>query len=99
VLWNGGISFGGVIAFIFADLIMISVLDIHRKYYGLKIAAFHLNRAVAELIEGGHRRARPSWEPHSGFAPMLGGSNGRARWHGSIPRAAPRSPVSAGSSP
>src|SRR5580704_7194344 len=40
VLWNGGISFGGVIAFIFADLIVIPILDIYRKYYGLKMAAF-----------------------------------------------------------
>jgi hypothetical protein len=39
VLWNGGISFGGVIAFIFSDLIVLPVLDIYRKYYGLKIAA------------------------------------------------------------
>lgn len=39
VLWNGGISFGGVIAFIFADLIVIPVLNIYRKYYGLKMAA------------------------------------------------------------
>ena len=38
VLWNGGISFGGVIAFIFADLIVLPVLDIYRKYYGLKVA-------------------------------------------------------------
>ncbi|HYB09538.1 MAG TPA: permease [Alphaproteobacteria bacterium] len=38
VLWNGGISFGGVVAFIFADLIVLPVLDIYRKYYGLKIA-------------------------------------------------------------
>jgi uncharacterized protein len=36
VLWNGGISFGGVIAFIFADLIVIPVLNIYRKYYGVK---------------------------------------------------------------
>lgn len=42
VLWNGGISFGGVIAFIFADLIVLPVLDIYRKYYGLKMAAFLL---------------------------------------------------------
>ncbi len=34
VLWNGGISFGGVIAFIFADLIIIPILLIYRKYYG-----------------------------------------------------------------
>ncbi|QNI30869.1 permease [Alloacidobacterium dinghuense] len=42
VLWNGGISFGGVIAFIFADLIVLPILDIYRKYYGLKIGAFLL---------------------------------------------------------
>jgi uncharacterized membrane protein YraQ (UPF0718 family) len=40
VLWNGGISFGGVIAFIFADLIVVPILDIYRKYYGLKMATF-----------------------------------------------------------
>jgi uncharacterized membrane protein YraQ (UPF0718 family) len=40
VLWNGGISFGGVIAFIFADLIVLPILNIYRKYYGLKVAAF-----------------------------------------------------------
>jgi hypothetical protein len=40
VLWNGGISFGGVIAFIFADLIVLPILDIYRKYYGWKVAAF-----------------------------------------------------------
>jgi uncharacterized membrane protein YraQ (UPF0718 family) len=38
VLWNGGISFGGVIAFLFADLIVPPILDIYRRYYGLKIA-------------------------------------------------------------
>jgi uncharacterized membrane protein YraQ (UPF0718 family) len=40
VLWNGGISFGGVIAFVFADLIVIPILNIYRKYYGLKMAGF-----------------------------------------------------------
>src|SRR6266481_5500759 len=40
VLWNGGISFGGVIAFIFADLIVLPVLNLYRKYYGLKMTAF-----------------------------------------------------------
>ncbi len=38
VLWNGGASFGGVIAFIFGDLIVLPILDIYRRYYGLKIA-------------------------------------------------------------
>jgi uncharacterized membrane protein YraQ (UPF0718 family) len=40
VLWNGGISFGGVISFIFADLIVLPVLNIYRKYYGMKVSAF-----------------------------------------------------------
>ena len=42
VLWNGGISFGGVIAFIFSDLIVIAILDIYRKYYGWKMMWFIL---------------------------------------------------------
>jgi uncharacterized protein len=40
VLWNGGISFGGVIAFIFADLIVLPILNIYRKYYGPRMAGF-----------------------------------------------------------
>ena len=40
VLWNGGISFGGMIAFIFADLIVLPVLNIYRKYYGMRMAGF-----------------------------------------------------------
>ncbi|MHB8293344.1 MAG: permease [Acidimicrobiales bacterium] len=40
VLWNGGISFGGVVSFIFADLIIIPILSIYRKYYGIRMAAF-----------------------------------------------------------
>jgi len=41
-LWHGGISFGGVIAFIFADLIVLPILNIYRKYYGLRVAGFLL---------------------------------------------------------
>ncbi len=37
VLWNGGISFGGVVAFILADLIILPILIIYRKYYGTKM--------------------------------------------------------------
>src|SRR5579859_6842406 len=37
VLWNGGISFGGVVSFIFADLIIIPILVIYRKYYGTRM--------------------------------------------------------------
>jgi uncharacterized membrane protein YraQ (UPF0718 family) len=40
VLWNGGGSFGGVIAFIYADLLILPILNIYRKYYGAKMAAF-----------------------------------------------------------
>jgi uncharacterized membrane protein YraQ (UPF0718 family) len=40
VLWNGGISFGGAISFIFADLIVVPILRIYRKYYGKRVAVF-----------------------------------------------------------
>src|SRR5207248_6885519 len=40
VLWNGGISFGGVIAFIYADLIVLPILDIYRRYYTARVAWF-----------------------------------------------------------
>jgi uncharacterized membrane protein YraQ (UPF0718 family) len=40
VLWNGGISFGGVIAFVFGDLLILPILDIYRRYYGWRMAAF-----------------------------------------------------------
>src|SRR3954453_17983375 len=38
VLWSGGISFGGVIAFIFADLIILPIISAYRKYYGGRFA-------------------------------------------------------------
>lgn len=40
VLWNGGASFGGVISFIFADLLILPILNIYRKYYGWKMTGF-----------------------------------------------------------
>jgi uncharacterized membrane protein YraQ (UPF0718 family) len=61
VLWNGGISFGGVIAFIFGDLIILPIINIYRKYYGLRVALaitamFYVAMVVAgyavELIFG-----------------------------------------------
>jgi uncharacterized membrane protein YraQ (UPF0718 family) len=42
VLWNGGISFGGVVAFILADLIVLPILDIYRRYYEIKMSLFIL---------------------------------------------------------
>ena len=39
-LWSGGISFGGVISFIYADLVIFPLLFVYRKYYGTKAAAY-----------------------------------------------------------
>ena len=55
VLWNGGISFGGVVAFIFADLIVLPILNIYRKYYGRRMSVylfvtFYLTMAAAGFI-------------------------------------------------
>jgi uncharacterized membrane protein YraQ (UPF0718 family) len=55
VLWNGGISFGGVVAFLFADLIVLPIIDIYRKYYGPRVAAllfalFYVAMAAAGYI-------------------------------------------------
>jgi uncharacterized membrane protein YraQ (UPF0718 family) len=50
VLWNGGISFGGVIAFIFADLIVLPILNIYRKYYGLRVAGFLLGTFYVAMV-------------------------------------------------
>ena len=57
VLWNGGISFGGVVAFIFADLIIIPILLIYRKYYGTRMMLV-TRRAVLRHHGAGrlHRR-------------------------------------------
>src|SRR6184192_602566 len=49
VLWNGGSSFGGVIAFVFADLIVLPILNIYRKYYGAKMTAFLLVTMFASM--------------------------------------------------
>lgn len=40
VLWASGISFGGVLAFLYADLIVLPLLDVYRRYYGWKMAAY-----------------------------------------------------------
>ena len=53
VLWNGGISFGGVIAFIFADLIILPILNIYRKYYGRRMAGFLLATFYFSMASAG----------------------------------------------
>jgi uncharacterized membrane protein YraQ (UPF0718 family) len=54
VLWNGGISFGGVIAFIFADLIILPILNIYRKYYGGKMSLFLLATFYGTMVAAGY---------------------------------------------
>jgi uncharacterized protein len=74
VLWNGGISFGGVVSFIFADLIILPIVVIYAKYYGHRMAwfltgTFYLTMVVAgyvvellfgalQLIPAGPRHAK-----------------------------------------
>jgi hypothetical protein len=53
VLWNGGISFGGVIAFVFADLLILPILDIYRRYYGWRMAAFIFAAFYAAMASAG----------------------------------------------
>ena len=53
VLWNGGISFGGVIAFIFADLLILPILDIYRKYYGGRMAIYLFFTSYAAMAAAG----------------------------------------------
>jgi uncharacterized protein len=54
VLWNGGISFGGVVAFIFADLIIIPILLIYRKYYGTRMMLVLLGIFYATMVIAGY---------------------------------------------
>ena len=58
VLWSGGISFAGVMAFIFADLIVLPIISIYRKYYGRAFALritglMFVTMALAALIVDG----------------------------------------------
>jgi uncharacterized membrane protein YraQ (UPF0718 family) len=54
VLWNGGISFGGVVAFIFADLLILPILNIYRKYYGMKMMFILLGTFYASMVCAGY---------------------------------------------
>ena len=78
-LWKGGISFGGVVSFVFADLITLPLLSIYRKYFGTAItlrllAVFWATMSVAGLaVEYLFRAvrisepARPRMIVHEGF--------------------------------
>jgi uncharacterized protein len=54
VLWNGGISFGGVVAFIFADLLILPILNIYRKYYGTAMMLTLLGTFYASMVVAGY---------------------------------------------
>ena len=58
VLWSGGIGFAGVIAFIFADLIVLPIVQIYRKYYGNAfatriVALMFVTMVIAALLVDG----------------------------------------------
>lgn len=58
VLWSGGISFAGVLAFLFADLIVLPIIAIYRKYYGTRfalriVALMFVTMVIAALIIDG----------------------------------------------
>ncbi|MBV8170618.1 MAG: permease [Candidatus Eremiobacteraeota bacterium] len=55
VLWQGGATFGGVVAFLYADLIVLPLIDIYRKYYGWRLAlsmtgVFYISMVIAGLL-------------------------------------------------
>ncbi|HEX2902289.1 MAG TPA: permease, partial [Jatrophihabitans sp.] len=55
VLWSGGISFGGVVSFLFADLLILPILVIYRRYYGAKMtwliaSTFYLSMVAAGYV-------------------------------------------------
>ena len=52
-LWSGGISFGGVVSFIYADLVIIPLLLLYRKYYGLKAAAYIAGVLATSMVLAG----------------------------------------------
>jgi uncharacterized membrane protein YraQ (UPF0718 family) len=54
VLWSGGISFGGVIAFIYADLLILPILNIYRKYYGTRMMLVLLGTFYIAMVGAGY---------------------------------------------
>lgn len=54
VLYDGGISFGGVVSFLFADLIIVPILLIYRKYYGTRMTLVLLGIFYATMVAGGY---------------------------------------------
>lgn len=54
VLWNGGISFGGVMSFVYADLLILPIINIYRKYYGVKMTLMLTVVFYAAMVLAGY---------------------------------------------
>ena len=86
VLWAGGISFGGVVSFIFADLLIIPILVIYGRYYGRRMA--WADRAHLDLHHLAHhhlpvtRRRVPVAVLHHRRPSNAGNDGRRPRRHG-----------------
>ncbi len=64
VLWNGGISFGGVISFVFGDLIIVPILLIYRKYYGRPTALRLFGVFYVAMVVAGYLTEFIFWALH-----------------------------------
>ena len=72
-LWSGGISFGGVVAFIFADLIAMPLILIYRKFYGTRltvrvVALFYAAMVIAGFATEGIFSLSGAIPPHRAFS-------------------------------
>jgi uncharacterized membrane protein YraQ (UPF0718 family) len=84
VLWRSGLSFGGAIAFIFGDLIIVPILDIYRRYYTGRVTVYlfavsYVSMVVAGLAVGalfGVLGAVPSHRNTAGLTPPIGWTTG-----------------------
>lgn len=54
VLWSGGISFGGVVAFVFADLLILPIINIYRKYYGTRMTLVLVGTFYVAMVGAGY---------------------------------------------
>lgn len=53
ILWGSGVSFGGVLAFLYADLLVLPLLDVYRRYYGWKMTAYLAAVFYATMVASG----------------------------------------------
>lgn len=68
LLWKGGMGFGGVIAFIYADLLILPILNSYGRYYGARMAALRDRRRTSMRHPGLRDNAVPAMK-HSPFVP------------------------------